>query len=87
MSGLEIIAWIVIPLCIFLFGVAVASVKGIIGAAQHLAHAEESLDKVAESNEAISSRLGSFIEKSDSRWLNHEQRISHAEYILELKKA
>lgn len=75
-SGVEIIAWIGIPLFVFLCGCGVALFKGIVKAAQWFAHQQEAADRTADSNEGIDRKLGSYIEKSDKRFGNLEQDVA-----------
>lgn len=75
-SGVEIIAWIGIPLFIFLCGVGVAVFRAIVKAAQWFTHQQEAADRTANSNEGIEKRLTEYINKSDARFGSLERDVA-----------
>lgn len=75
-SGVEIVAWIVIPVAIFLFGATIAGIKGIVKFSQWLAHAQETQDSGRDSLESIANNLKEYTEKSDLRFGNIEKDVA-----------
>lgn len=62
------IGLIVIPLVIFMAGVIYGTVKGVVRFAQYLAHTEETLDRIATSNQGLRDDFTGYKQATDERF-------------------
>lgn len=75
MTTLNIVAFIVIPSVIFLLTLTFGAIKFIIRFAQYLAHTEEALDKVADSNVEIRDEVRGYKQATDERFEAVNERV------------
>lgn len=64
-SGVELVAWIVIPVSVFLFGALVAAGKGVIAFTRYLVSSQESQKSTADTNKSIDDKLTRYMDKND----------------------
>jgi hypothetical protein len=67
-SSLELVAWIVVPVAIFIVGVVTAAIRGAIRFAQYMTRSENSQSSVAQTNKEISDRLSGFVDHTEKRF-------------------
>lgn len=85
MSGWSIVAFIVIPLAIFLLTAAASGVVALIKLTSYFSKSREAQESTAESNQQIVKRLDVFIERTDDRLSNHGERIRVLEFAIDHK--
>lgn len=77
----DLLGLVVVPSCIFLLGVIGMSVRGLVRFTQYMIRSEESLDKIAVSNQQLADRLEDFMERSHTVQADHEGRIIRLEVL------
>jgi hypothetical protein len=73
---IDVIAWICVPLFIFLAGVIYGVIKGAIRFAQHMTRSEKTQESIAATNTDIRDSMNSFMEKTNTHLNIHDQEIA-----------
>jgi hypothetical protein len=82
-SGVEIIAWIVIPLTIFVIGGTFTGVSLLVKGSAYMAKSQAAQEQTAKSNQDIADTLAKYAEKTDGRLNGIDIRVS----VLEAAKS
>jgi hypothetical protein len=85
-STSQIVAFIVIPLCLFLAGALAAGIRGTIKFTQYLIRSEASQADIAKTNKQIVDRLDSFVEKTNGRFSDLSERMTVVELLSGVKQ-
>lgn len=78
----QIIAWIIIPVVIFLAGALVAAVKGVIAFTRYLVESKESQTAIAKSTDSMDKRLQEYTQKTDKRLGHVEEDVAILKYAV-----
>ena len=73
--SLEVLAWVVIPVGIFLLGLVWGAVRMIVRMAQYFVRSEEAQKLTAANTENIATTLKSYMSKTDGRFDHIDQRF------------
>lgn len=73
--SIEVVAWIIIPLVLFLLGASGAGVTALVKFSGYMARSQVAQESTAKSNGQIVERLDTFIDKTDTTLVDYGQRI------------
>lgn len=76
MISLEIAAWIILPLILFLITTSIAGVTGLVKFVRSLEHQETLQGQIAKSNQDISDKLDGFIASTNGALADHATRLA-----------
>lgn len=75
MTAGQIIAYVVVPMAIFMLGAAGAGIVALVRFTVYLTKSREAQESTAKTNQKISDDLASFIGHTNERLNNHGERI------------
>jgi hypothetical protein len=80
-SSIDIVAWVVVPLIIFILGASATGITLLIKGSAYMARSQVAQENTATSNQEISDKLDRFISRADGRFNSLDIRMS----VLEAK--
>jgi hypothetical protein len=71
-----VIAYIVIPLVIFLMGAAITGITGLVKFVRYMEKSQAAQESTASSNQEINDKLDKYMGKTDTTLIDHTTRIA-----------
>jgi hypothetical protein len=75
----EFVAWIVVPLIVFILGASATGITLLIKGSAYMARSQVAQEATRDSNQEISEKLGKFMERTDQRINGLDIRLSVVE--------
>lgn len=76
MTSTFIVAYIVIPLVIFLLGAAITGITGLVKFVRYMEKSQAAQESTASSNNEINDKLDKYMGKTDATLIDHTTRIA-----------